>query len=490
MLFWAVNGVFLTMRTMLNALLLISGLAAVPSLSYSQGMPIDSLRLRFSRELGISDAPEQLRPLVANYENMRVWGMAIGDFSNDRTNDLALSLYDLKGPRQRVNVYLFQNIDGQLRKMMVRNAGFVESPIEVGLSTDNSVLSIIQKVSDDHWFQEGYSVQFGDVILTERFETVTQAGAGARQRNFGHQINRDFETLLTKEAYFGGTEGENLLSTEYYTFPAYNRLRNVYPGYGSWMRDTTRGFILEGLVHRRDAGDLSIHQAQAAYDDEFIYVSTSVRDDYISASGRNVTTKDRLTLWFDTYMKGDRKVYPKKSGKEAFRTRADSFVYSITIPLSSVEGRLEGIDYTSVGQLNGLQQSGAAEIRAQMTHDTIDGRLVGYTVRTRIPWTFFGFDMNPVSLYETRAPQSVTIPSELVEVKDEESPQIGFTVVVHDIDDPARPGESTVQATSRIRENDPSTFGTMDLKPSTQFYGLVYSTYYDIVKRGLLDAGF
>ncbi len=477
----------------LSVATLLFSLAILSPDSRAQGMPIDSLRTRLNTELKIPDALEQLRSQIGNYENMRVWGMAIGDFSNDANPDLAISLYDIKGgvAQRFVSVRLFQSIGGKLVPMMTRSAQYFESPIEVGLSIDHSAVSIIQKTGENSWFQEGYTIQFGDVILTERFDTesqTVQAVKGQQPRNFGRQISRNYENLFTREMYFGGATGETLLSAEYYTIPAYNRLRSVYPGYGSWMMDTSTRFILEGNGLRRNWTDVSIAKGVAAYDDEYLYVSLSINDDYLSGGNNNLQSNDRIVLWLDTYLKGERVVKSRKGGTLTFRSALDSFIYSVTVPLTPLPGRIENITYTSVAPLNSAQLESARLIRAQYDHDTATGnRLTGYTMRVRIPWGFLGFEMNPVSLYETRAPQ---VAGMLESAEKEESPVLGLTAVVHDIDDPNRPNEVTVQATSAFRLGDPSSFGALDLKPSTQFYGRVYSTFLPDLKQGLLEAGF
>lgn len=458
----------------------------------AQGMPIDSLRSRLASELRIADAAEQLRSQISNYDNMRVWGMATGDFSNDAAPDLAISLYDITGGASQrfVMVRLFQNQNGRLVPMLSRSAQYFESPIEVGLSIDHSAVSIIQKTGENSWFQEAYTIQFGDVILTERFDTESQpvqAATGQQPRIFGRQISRNYENLFTREMYFGGATGENLLSAEYYTIPAYNRLRSVYPGYGSWMMDTSSRFILQGASTRRGAADLSIEKGLAAYDDEYLYISLSVNDDYLSSGNNNIESNDRVVLWLDTYLKGERVIKSRKGGTLTFRNELDSFIYSITIPLASFPGQIEKVSYTSAAPLNSAQQESARSIRVQYDQDTSGSRLTGYTLKVRIPWGFLGFESNPVSLYETRAPQVV---AQIESIEKEESPVFGFTALVHDVDDPNRPNEVTIQATSAFKPGDPSSFGALDLKPSTQFYGRVYSTFVPTLKEGLLDAGF
>lgn len=483
--------------TFKQATILLAGFVASiltsSSNSHAQGMPIDSIRARLINELKVPDAAEQLKALIPEYETQRVWGMAIGDFSNDAQPDLAISLYNLKGSvaQRFVMVRLFQVINGRLVPMMVRSAQYFESPIEVGLSIDNSVVSIIQKTSESAWFQEGYTIQFGDVILVERFDTESQAvqvAKGEKPRNFGRQISRNYENLLTREMYFGGATGETLHSGEYYTIPAYNRLRSVYPGYGSWMMDTSTRFITQGVNLRRNSTDLSIDHSIAAYDEEYFYISLTVNDDYIAGGNNTVESNDRVVLWLDTYLKGERVIKSRKGGTLTFRNTMDSFIYSVTIPLASLPGRISNISYSSVAPLNSAQEESARQIRAQYEHDTTGSLLSGYALKVRIPWGFLGFEMNPVSLYETRAPQ-VASGLETPDAK-EESPILGFTALVHDIDDPSRPKEVTVQATSAFAAGDPSSFGALDLKPSTQFYGRVISTYLPELKESLIEAGF
>jgi len=99
----------------------------------AQGMTLDSMLPRIGSELHNPALAEQLQTLLPNFANMRVWGLATGDFTNDSLPDLALSLYDRGDPGNKVRVYLFENVkSGQLVKRFEKVVAYVESPIEAG----------------------------------------------------------------------------------------------------------------------------------------------------------------------------------------------------------------------------------------------------------------------------------------------------------------------------------------------------------------------
>src|SRR5687768_16133198 len=81
---------------------------AITHLARAQGQSLDSLESRLAESFTLQQV-SQLKTMIPNYPNQRVWGLAIGDFSNDRHPDLALSLYDLSLGKNQVRVYLLQN---------------------------------------------------------------------------------------------------------------------------------------------------------------------------------------------------------------------------------------------------------------------------------------------------------------------------------------------------------------------------------------------
>ena len=469
--------------------------------AFAQGMTLDSELVRIGAGLNNPALAEQLKTLIPDFANVHVWGLATGDFTNDSLPDLALSLYDPGRARTSVRVYFFQNVDNKrLADRFERQIPFVESPIEVGLSIDSSIVTITQKIGENHWVQEGYSIRYGDVTLIERYETQQKDLTAARGKPhpLGHEIYRNYQTLRTRESYFTGSAGGPILSESYYTLPAYERLREIYPGYGHILSDSSTDFIIKGLGLRRDASDLSIRSLQAAYDDDYLYLAIRVRDDYVFGGAPADTANDRVSFWFDTKYTGDRlnrdrRILSEQGGFPTFRTTLDSLVSNITFALPAHPGRVTNITYRTVmDSLPLLEQQGLSKVRAIMEYDTAAGIVNGYRLTLKIPFTFLGFESNPEHAYETPVPIGANEGNHGLAgtASITNAATLGFTALVYDVDDPAHPNEVTVQATSKYKAGNPSTFGTLVLEPSALYYGEVHPTYLEMLRRGLVSAGY
>ncbi len=468
---------------------------------FAQGMTVDSLLPRIGSELHNPALAEQLRTLIPDFENSHVWGFATGDFTNDSLPDLALSIYDGDRSKSAVRVYLFENENNQkLTSRFEKEISFVESPIEVGISIEGSVVTITRKTAAEHWEQEGYSIEWGDVVLVDRFETdeenVSGSGSG-KAHELGHEVYRNFETLRTKESYFTGSSGDALLAESFFSLPSYGRLRELYPGYGHILSDSTTDFILSGVGLRRDASDLSIRSMQTAYNDEYLYLDIRVRDDYVIGGQPSIEANDRISFWFDTKYTGDRlnrdrRLLSMEGGFPTFRTTLDSLVSNITFALPPHPGKVTQITYSSVAPLTQLQQDGLKRAMALMSYDTGGGVVNGYRLTLRIPFSFLGFETNPERAYETplqlgSAEDSSELPTSASITN---AATLGFTALVYDVDDPAHPNEVTIQATSKYEAGNPATFGTLILEPSALDYGEVHPTYLDTLRAGMTSAGY
>jgi hypothetical protein len=515
----------------------------------AQGMPLDSILPRIGAELHNSELANSLTTILPNYANLRVWGMATGDFTNDALPDVALSLFDLYGPKNQVRVYLFANNGGHdFRRVMERPVAYIESPIEVGLTIDGSVVTLVQKTGDQHWTQLGYSVEFGDLILVDRYETEREDMTGssdrgvadtkAKSRTIGHDVYRNYENLRTRETYTSDlrpsagqastgqsgtsagqsgagqnaaantvTGGDEMFSTSYFTLPAYQRLREIYPGYGKTLSDTSREFVVAGAGLRRDASDVSIKSLQAAYDDDNIYISATMRDDYIVGGQPSIQANDRISLWFDSKYSADRqnrdrRILTRQGGYPTFRDALDSLVTNLTVAVPRQPGRVTQVTYSSTKSLTALQQEGLRNVRGQMSFDTVstsgtpETRVEGYTLRLKIPFAFLNLETNPAKFYESVATKqpitddAASAAAEALQNGIGEVSTLGWTGVVYDVDDPLRANEFTAVATSQYHEGNPSTFGTLVLEPSSLYYGEVHATYLDQLRQGLSAAGF
>jgi hypothetical protein len=474
-----------------------------PGLTLGQGMPVDSILPRIDSELHQQGLGEQLRTMITDYADARVWGLAIGDFTNDSLPDLAISIYDHGKGGNTVHVYFFENKNNQkLHNCFEKEISFVESPIEVGLTVEGSVVTITRRTGSAHWEQEGYSIESGDVTLIDRFETnqevVASSTSAGKPRELGHEVYRNYENLRSRESYFTGSSGDALLAESFATFPAYNRSREIYPGYGHLFSDTSTDFILSGVGLRRNASDLSIRSLQTAYNDDYLYLAIRVRDDNVIGGQPKIDANDRVSFWFDTKYTGDRlnrdrRLLSMQGGFPTFRTTLDSMVSNITFALPAHPGKVTQITYSSVNPLNSLQQDGLKNVMAVMSYDTNGGGAVnGYRVTLRIPFAFLGFETNPEHAYETPIPfgsqedSSVLISSASIT----NAATLGFTALVYDVDDPSHPNEVTIQGTSKYEEGNPATLGTLVLEPSGQYYGEVRSTYLDKFHAGMTSAGY
>ncbi len=497
--------IFVAMRTQRIAWGFAAFLILCPQLLFAQGMTVDSILPRIDSELHQQGLGVQLRTLIPNYVDARVWGLAIGDFTNDTLPDLAISIYDHGRGGNTVHVYLFENEHNKkLVNRFQKEISFVESPIEVGLTVEGSVVTITRRTGPENWDQEGYSIESGDVTLIDRFETSQQDVASStisttasKPRELGHEVYRNYENLRSRESYFTGSTGDALLSESFITMPAYGRSREIYPGYGHIFSDSSTDFILSGVGFRRDATDLSIRSMQTAYNDDYLYIAIRVRDDYVIGGQPKIENNDRVSFWFDTKYTGyrlnrDRRLLSMEGGFPTFRTALDSLVSNITFALPAHPGKVTQITYGSLAPLNALQQDGLKNVMALMAYDTDRGVVNGYRLTLRIPFAFLGFETNPEHAYET--PVSFASQDDSSDMTSNASitnaATLGFTALVYDVDDFAHPNEVTIQGTSKYEEGNPATLGTLVLEPNAQYYGEVHATYLDKLRTSMTGAGY
>ncbi len=484
-------------------LLVFLVLLGVPRL-FAQGMPIDSLHERLAKTFGEEMFSSLHEAIPIRFDDQRVWGLAIGDFSNDGKSDLAISLYDLAIHPREVTVFLLQNVDGKRFKTMFKKSySYIETPIEVGLAIEGYTVYVIQKSNDQEWRQEGFTIFAGDVITIDEFATrnVELPAGTAKPKAVGNETYRNFETLMSREKYFDLKTAQEMMNAKFFSFPAYSRLRSVYPGYGHDMFDTTVNFIPKGVIHRRDEKDVSIDKSFAGYDEEYIYYSITVRDDQVWGGNEKEEKNDRVSLWFDTWQNGSRYFSkPKKGNLPSFRTATDSNIYNVIFTLPDILSKNPKLTVSTAAVMTDAQQEASKLIRGIVERDTGGGAIIGYTLKVRIPFAFLGFETNPITAFENRASENMFESDEAKQKKsvkekrlieqDDEYPKIGFTAVVLDLDNPNLPDEVTHQATSNFNPSDPTSFGELILIPSGKFYGAVQPTYMKTLTEELLQTGY
>ncbi|HZK76881.1 MAG TPA: hypothetical protein VFD13_08245, partial [Candidatus Kapabacteria bacterium] len=230
-----------------------------------------------------------------------------------------------------------------------------------------------------------------------------------------------------------------------------------------------------------------------------LYIAVRVRDDYVTGGQPNIAANDRVSFWFDTKYTGDRlnrdrRILSEQGGFPTFRTALDSLVSNLTFVLPAHPGKVTQVTYSTVSPLTPLEQDGLNKIRAMMAYDTSGGAVNGYRLTLKIPFAFLGFESNPEHAYETPVPigskESDAAGNLSATASITNAATLGFTALVYDVDDPARPNEVTTQATSQYAAGNPSTFGTLVLEPSALYYGEVHPTYLDKLRKGLQAAGY
>ena len=147
---------------------------------------------------------------------------------------------------------------------------------------------------------------------------------------------------------------------------------------------------------------------QAAYNEDYLYLSIRVRDDYVIGSEPKLEQNDHVTFVFDSKYTGDRqnrdrRLIPSRTAGSAvtFRTDADSLVRSVTFAVPPRPGRVLIIRHRTPQVSNAAEQEVRSRIQGEMRFDTTNGVVSGYRLSVRIPFAYLGFETNPARSYET-----------------------------------------------------------------------------------------
>lgn len=385
-----------------------------------------------------------------------VWGYDIGDFTGDGANDLALTLRLRSDSRPRINVYYFVDDEGTLRLIRESVEQFVELPIEVGVAIRDGNVYTIHKSKEFEWEVIGHRFRDGVLMMVDRFNTV-------RAGDVTHEMYRNYQSLEGFERYLSLANEKEIFRSDFLSVPAYRRGRDVPSGYQSTANAHFSKYISRGSYFWNSENDAGIDM-RAAYDDDYLYFNIVVRDDQvIPVPVNNVdSTADRVEVWMDMYALGDR----IRSGRRTrdFRMKTDSNIYAIEIMLGDfldVKPKMK-----TSNKLDEDQTSAANRVRA------VAARLdSGYSIKIRVPFLLLGFQRAPVD--------------------ENEVTEFGATVVVHDVDNPYRPEETTTISTSQNFETTkPATFGSLVLVPEAGHYGESINIYMGDLRERLEEVGY
>ncbi|MBX7216258.1 MAG: hypothetical protein K1X90_04750 [Candidatus Kapabacteria bacterium] len=387
-----------------------------------------------------------------------VWGYDVGDFTGDSAYDFAVCFRLRADNKRRIQVYFFIDEEGIMQLVKQSTVGFVELPIEVGVTISKGTASIARKQSPTEWSIEGYRYRDGVIMLVDDF-TTTQRG------NTTHEEYRNYQTLEGNDRYRNTNTGEAIFETGFMTIPSYSRGRDVSSGYQANSTTQMSRFVQSGSYYWTGAQDLSFN-VRSAHDNDFLYFNIFCHDDHVVVNPpkENDTAVDRLEIWLDMYTLGDRLRVGKRS--RDFRTKTDTNIYAFDVGLGDLLDKPATVQPRTSNYLDPEQTAAAKRIKAVATKADS-----GYTVKIRIPWAFLGFAERPAA--------------------DSLLTEFGATVVIHDMDNIYRPEEITAMASSeKFEDAKPATFGALVLVPDNRHYGDAENIFLGEVKERLEEVGF
>lgn len=387
-----------------------------------------------------------------------IWGYDVGDFTGDSAYDFAVCFRLRADNKRRIQVYFFIDEEGIMQLVKQSTVGFVELPIEVGVTISKGTASIARKQSPTEWSIEGYRYRDGVIMLVDDF-TTTQRG------NTTHEEYRNYQTLEGNDRYRNTNTGEAIFETGFMTIPSYSRGRDVSSGYQANSTTQMSRFVQSGSYYWTDAQDLSFN-VRSAHDNDFLYFNIFCHDDHVVVNPpkENDNAVDRLEIWLDMYTLGDRLRVGKRS--RDFRTKTDTNIYAFDVGLGDLLDKPATVQPRTSNYLDPEQTAAAKRIKAVATKADS-----GYTVKIRIPWAFLGFAERPAA--------------------DSLLTEFGATVVVHDMDNIYRPEEITAMASSeKFEDAKPATFGALVLVPDDRHYGDAENIFLGEVKERLEEVGF
>lgn len=386
-----------------------------------------------------------------------VWGFDVGDYSGDGYNDLVVSIRLNSDRRGEMKIYYFVDIEGILEVVRQENVTFVELPIEVGVTISEGNAYLIQKREEFSWEMYGRRYRDGVIMLVDRYST---------QRNVAliHEQYRNYQTLEGFERYLRVRDEQELFRADFLTVPGYRRGRHVSAGYAQTATASYSPFLVRGAYYWSGAEDLQCN-VRSAWDPEYLYFNILVDDDeVVPVAADTDTVGDRVDIWLDMYAYGDR--FTTGARKQEFRNASDSNIYGLSVTLGDLVEKDPEVKISTTNLFDNVQNRATSKIRAVAAR-----RDSGWSLKIRIPFALLGYEAAPID--------------------EEHLLEIGATVVVHDLDNPWRPNEVTVMATSHNFDNNkPTTYGALVLVPPSIHYGESENIFLDQVKERLQEVGY
>ncbi len=429
---------------------------AVSHLQGQSAIGFDDLALRIDRYF----APELVQDVkdALPQSAIDIWGFDVGDYSGDGANDLVIAFRLRNDGKRRVNVYWFVDDEGIMRLVKQKVTDFIEVPMEVGVAITGGEAITTRKIAEDNWEILGYQYRDGVEMLVSKRTTE-------RQGALTYETFRNYQTLEGYERYINIADTVVVFRSDFMTIPSYSRGRDVSTGYQATASPVMSRYIQRGAYYLKDEKDLTL-SVRSAYDNDYLYFNIKVRDDEVLPMpiNDNDSTADRLELWLDMYSLGDRFRVGRRN--RDFRMKTDSNIYAFNISLGDFVDQPAKVKIASSNFFDDVQLNSAKMIKAIAVRNDS-----GYTVKLRIPFAVFGFPAPPLD------ERGLT--------------PFGANIIVHDVDNPYRPEETTTITTSQnFDRTKPATFGALVLVPKSVYYGESTNVFLGDLKDRLQEVGF
>jgi hypothetical protein len=100
---------------------------------------------------------------------VRVFGYAYGDFSDDGRDDVVLGIREIGvTPEHSIDVYFFENVNNRSYKLIkVQNVRWMELPVEIAFLVKNSLCFVTSR-DYSSWYFIGYKIKDDEIVQVER----------------------------------------------------------------------------------------------------------------------------------------------------------------------------------------------------------------------------------------------------------------------------------------------------------------------------------
>ncbi len=424
-----------------------------------QGMKFAELAQRldkyFAKEL-ILDLKREL-PMGSDYS---IWGWDVGDFSGDDYTDVAFTVKLAAEKERVVQVYLFVNIEGYLTKVGQFEYEYVDIPLEIGVVIRHNACFVTRKRKQFDWLIRGYTFDNGSLIWLDEFTT-------RRKGRLTHETYKNYKTLENTEKYLHTNSGEVEFFADYLAIPSYSRDRQIYKGHAHEPFSYDVDYVHKGAYYWKGKDDASF-RVHSKYDSKYLYMTVETIDDKVVTQRCDTCLGDFVEVWMDVippYLEGKDRFTITKGNTLKFRTNAEIGIYCFSVYPGDFYEKKPYIKISTTDDLEPYQKQAARSV--QVVSDTTHK---GFRLKFKIPFALLGFEEAPI--YE------------------DDSTELGCTVVYRDIDNEYRPEEETQIATSKFAPLNPSTYGALVLVPDKEWYGDTQNIYRGEILKHLMEYGF